>query len=516
MKSRFFTLLAMAVLAGTVQAQSLISTAVNGAPIDWSLSLSSYLGDKAMDGDTAATTGNRWLARVSALPDVFVKWQFTIARHSLTKYRIYHVQSSESARAPKEIDVYGSNDDANWTLLDSQADVTFVANSWVEYALAEASDDFEYYKLVIKDNRGDGTYASIREFQLYGTVEPVTFFRAIEVQAVQNTTATVGAEFGTPNVSSDVRVYYGTTNGFQNVDWWEGRQAVGTWEDVALTNISHQITGLTPNTRYFFTFRATDDTDSTWATEVLNFRTGPNLYQESFDYGATEMAIGSLANWSAADNLKYDPNGLTHSGLGGVQGGTMWLDDTVTRSSTDSTPDFDFGIVEVGATFWYAAIFDYKGGNSSHRVEFRSTLVSGSSNVSGIYMEITAGGTVQIQAAQSGNATAVHNTGVTNVVDGTHLLLLKVTKGSPKNSPANTRLDFWFNPADTSSEGVLGSPDWTKTDGLWGRAGNTFSAVAATPSQGGRIDEIRVATDFESLTGGVQPSPPDGTVLIIR
>ena len=63
---------------------------------------------------------------------------------------------------------------------------------------------------------------------------------------------------------------------------------------------------------------------------------------------------------------------------------------------------------------------------------------------------------------------------------------------------------------------MLGSPDWTKTDGLWGRAGNTFSAVAATPSQGGRIDEIRVATDFESLTGGVQPSPPDGTVLIIR
>ncbi len=39
------------------------------------------------------------------------------------------------------------------------------------------------------------------------------------------------------------------------------------------TNLSFSVTALTPNTPYYFTFRATNTADVLWATNVLNFTT---------------------------------------------------------------------------------------------------------------------------------------------------------------------------------------------------------------------------------------------------
>ena len=90
--------------------------------------------------------------------------------------------------------------------------------------------------------------------------------------AQTSTSATLNATLACPGSSYDVRVYWGTTNGGTDASLWGDSATVGTWTDVASKKLSHTVTGLTPGTKYYFTFRGTNDVDSFWADKVLTFR----------------------------------------------------------------------------------------------------------------------------------------------------------------------------------------------------------------------------------------------------
>lgn len=240
------------------------------------------------------------------------------------------------------------------------------------------------------------------------------------------------------------------------------------------------------------------------------------IYEESFDYGESTVVISDVGTWdSASTKLKYDHDGgLDHPQLAGETGGAMWLDYNDARSASDSSINYPLSTLSEGDAIWVAVLFQYVGSNNTH-----SLSISGGA-VSGLAFAITSGGDVIVTCARKGN----NNDGVGNndtgidVGSGTYLMLLRATKGTGA-SPTDSTVDFWLDPADTSSEGVLGAPHWS-TDASggskWGRDTDSLTGISAQPSQQGRIDEIRIATDFATVTGGVLPPPPPGAVVVIK
>jgi hypothetical protein len=104
-----------------------------------------------------------------------------------------------------------------------------------------------------------------------------------------------------------------------------------------------------------------------------------------------------------------------------------------------------------------------------------------------------------------------------NLASGTYLMLARYTKGSG-TSPINSAVDLWINPADTSSVAALGAANWTLDSGngevKWGRDENILTSISAQPSQQGRIDEIRVATEFSELNLAATVIPEPSTALL--
>jgi len=243
---------------------------------------------------------------------------------------------------------------------------------------------------------------------------------------------------------------------------------------------------------------------------------GATLFYDSFDYGSSDLAIGSAGNWSSGSSvLKYDADGgLDSPVLDGETGGAMWLDFDDARSASNGG-DFttlDLTTLGDGDTVWMASLFQYVSGNNTHSLE-----IAGGS-VSGMGVAITGGGNVNVTATLDQSVNATNSTGI-NLASGTYLMLLRYTKGSG-TSPIDSAVDLWIDPTDASSVAALGTADWTldSSDGevKWGRDGNSLTSITeAQPSQQGRIDEIRVATTFEELntTGGIIPEPASLALL---
>jgi hypothetical protein len=241
-----------------------------------------------------------------------------------------------------------------------------------------------------------------------------------------------------------------------------------------------------------------------------------SIFEDSFDYGDSTVQIGTVGSWSSGSSvLKYDHDGgLDNAGLAGTSGGAMWLDYNDARSASHSfSNSLDLSTLGEGNAVWVASLFEYVTGNSSH------TLSIGGGSVSEMGIAIGGSSNVVMTCTLNQTVNAGINTGI-NLGSGTYLILLRYTKGSG-TSPNDSRVDLWINPADTSSEDALGMADWTldSNDGQvkWGRDTDSLTGISlAQPSQQGRIDEIRIATDLATITGGVQPPPPPGTLVVIK
>lgn len=231
------------------------------------------------------------------------------------------------------------------------------------------------------------------------------------------------------------------------------------------------------------------------------------LFYDSFEYGGTDVAIGSAGNWSSGSGvLKYDADGGLSTSTVSGSGGAMWLDYTDSRTASNST-DFttlDLSTLGQGDSVWMSVLFEYVSGNTAHLLE-----VAGGS-VSEMGIGINGSGSVSVKATLNTTVNATNATGLT-VASGTHHMLLRYTKGSG-TSPVDSSVDLWINPTNTGSVAGLGLADWTlgSNDGQvkWGRDDNSLTSISTVqPSQQGRTDEIRIATTFSELNLAAVPEP---------
>ena len=131
----------------------------------------SYRGSKAFD-DKMSGGGERWLAKKGGVDTpTYVVYKFNEAT-KVNAYRIYNGGSggaNHGTRAPKAWVMEASNDNANWTTLDSRA----VESNWSSaearyFACSESANvgKYLYYRLTLLDNNGDSIY-QIHEICFY-------------------------------------------------------------------------------------------------------------------------------------------------------------------------------------------------------------------------------------------------------------------------------------------------------------------------------------------------------------
>lgn len=91
--------------------------------------------------------------------------------------------------------------------------------------------------------------------------------------SIGQTTATLnGTVTSIGSAAPSITLFYGTTNGGTNAASWQNSLNLsGTWSGAFSGNIS----GLSPNTTYWFTARATNASGTAWATPSLSFDTLP-------------------------------------------------------------------------------------------------------------------------------------------------------------------------------------------------------------------------------------------------
>ncbi len=88
------------------------------------------------------------------------------------------------------------------------------------------------------------------------------------------TSALLNATLTCPNSLYDIRVYWGIADGGTDANLWENSAPVKTITNSQSTKLTHTLTGLTPGTIYYYTFRGTNAVDSLWTNKSLNFRAG--------------------------------------------------------------------------------------------------------------------------------------------------------------------------------------------------------------------------------------------------
>ncbi|SVE31008.1 uncharacterized protein METZ01_LOCUS483862, partial [marine metagenome] len=128
----------------------------------------SYPVAKAFDGDLSTTdVNNRWLPFQSALPNVYLIWQFT-SPFQVTEYKLMGQHLSPELRSPKNFMLQGSDDNSSWTTLDTENNQTGWTANEIRSYVVDNPGTYSYYKLLISAAEGTETYLGFREIELWG------------------------------------------------------------------------------------------------------------------------------------------------------------------------------------------------------------------------------------------------------------------------------------------------------------------------------------------------------------
>jgi len=141
------------------------TTASNGLG---TVSESSYYpgrpGYNALDGSSGP--GNFWIANA-----VTGWWKIDLGSgfsEALVRYGITVPNTAPSPnRAPKDWTFQGSNDDSNWTVLDTVTGETGWSQGETRYFTFSNTTKYRYYRFNITANNGDASYLELGEVYLY-------------------------------------------------------------------------------------------------------------------------------------------------------------------------------------------------------------------------------------------------------------------------------------------------------------------------------------------------------------
>ncbi|MDD5522883.1 MAG: DUF2341 domain-containing protein [Kiritimatiellae bacterium] len=146
--------------------------------------------------------------------------------------------------------------------------------------------------------------------------------RNVSASDITSTSAVLNATLYVTNTTLGVSVYWDTNNWGTNVTLWANTNHLGSWTNVAYTNVSCLVTGLASDVRYYFEFSATNEVSSFQAPDVLDFRalfsssllsTYPYRMQITFSgYTVTDEI---LTNFPALVVLNQGANGFLYNQL---------------------------------------------------------------------------------------------------------------------------------------------------------------------------------------------------------
>lgn len=90
---------------------------------------------------------------------------------------------------------------------------------------------------------------------------------------ITTTSAALNATLACLGTNIAVYAHWNTVPGGTNATLWTNSVYVGSWTNVAAANLSLPVSGLSPQTQYYFTFRGTNLGGNVWATNVFGFTT---------------------------------------------------------------------------------------------------------------------------------------------------------------------------------------------------------------------------------------------------
>ena len=223
--------------------------------------------------------------------------------------------------------------------------------------------------------------------------------------AMSETQATLNAALGCLGTNANVQVYWGLYNGGITPAAWANSATVGSWSNASSTNLSNTISGLQPNTVYYYNFQGTNASGSTWASKVLSFKTVPPATATlTWDANGTAASVtdgdGQWASdrwWNGTSNVNWSDNNDAKIGSGGA-GGIISLGEVVVRNITFAPFSGTYTLVNGVVTLGGALTFDSSGSAKLTSVIEGTGVVtkngSGTLTMDGVTANTYSGGTI--------------------------------------------------------------------------------------------------------------------------
>jgi hypothetical protein len=218
---------------------------------------------KAFDNNTSTkwynlnTTGTTW-----------IQYQFCNgAAYAVNSYSIASANDMP-LRDPRSVTLYGSNDGANYTLLDSRSSIAFTARFQKQTFSFTNSTPFKYYKFVMVANAGnDGLQLS--EIEMMATAAPPAGTGPAAPSGLQ-------ALFTAPDM-----IDLAWTDNSSNETSFTIEQSLGSsfspvqMNYTAAANTSRYVVkNLLPNTSYYFRIKSSNGSGSSGYSGTLTVKTG--------------------------------------------------------------------------------------------------------------------------------------------------------------------------------------------------------------------------------------------------
>jgi hypothetical protein len=176
---------------------------------------------------------------------------------------------------------------------------------------------------------------------------------------ISETDATFNAALNASGTNYDITVHYGTTDGGTNAGVWGASEYVGSWMNVASTNISYAVSGLVGGQTCYYTFMASNAAGSVWASPSWTFTT-PGTPQETIVVKpvTSVLDVSAILNgqWLGATGTVYGIDAFWGESDGGTNAGAWAHSASLGTFTNDITPAFSHSIngLTPGTAYRYA------------------------------------------------------------------------------------------------------------------------------------------------------------------